>query len=72
MSVLAALTPPFLMCAVVVAAIVAFLRHEMGRSRKGRGIAAEDNSGPTATAGNEDEDEAGSDADAATSARRDG
>jgi hypothetical protein len=30
---LSALTPPLLMCAVVVVAIVAFLRHEMNRSR---------------------------------------
>ncbi len=30
---LSALTPPLLMCAVVIIAIVAFLRHEMGRSR---------------------------------------
>ncbi len=30
---LSALTPPLLMCAVVVIAIVAFLRHEMNRSR---------------------------------------
>jgi hypothetical protein len=29
---LSALTPPLLMCAVVVLAIVAFLRHEMNRS----------------------------------------
>lgn len=29
---LSALTPPLLMCAVVVFAIVAFLRHEMKRS----------------------------------------
>jgi hypothetical protein len=30
---LSALTPPFLMAAVVIIAIVAFLRHEMGRGR---------------------------------------
>lgn len=30
---LSALTPPLLMCAAVVVAIVAFLRHEMNRSR---------------------------------------
>ena len=30
---LAVLTPPLLVCAVVIIAIVAFLRHEMGRSR---------------------------------------
>ena len=30
---IAALTPPLLVCAVVIIAIVAFLRHEMSRSR---------------------------------------
>jgi hypothetical protein len=30
---LSALTPPLLVCAVVIIAIVAFLRHEMRRSR---------------------------------------
>jgi len=33
---LAALTPPFLMAAVVIAAIVLFLRHEMRRGRSQR------------------------------------
>ncbi len=33
---LSVLTPPLLMAAVVVIAIVAFLRHEMHRSRSGR------------------------------------
>lgn len=36
MQVLSALTPPLLVCAVVVIAIAAFLRHEMGRSRTDR------------------------------------
>jgi hypothetical protein len=36
MQALSALTPPLLVCAVVVIAIVAFLRHEMGRSRADR------------------------------------
>jgi hypothetical protein len=35
MKELSVLTPPLLMCAVVVIAIVAFLRHEMHRSRPG-------------------------------------
>ena len=30
---LSVLTPPFLMAAVVIVGIVAFLRHEMGRGR---------------------------------------
>jgi hypothetical protein len=33
---LSVLTPPFLMAAVVIIAIVAFLRHEMGRGRVDR------------------------------------
>jgi hypothetical protein len=36
MQALSALTPPLLVCAVVVIAIVAFLRHEMGHSRTDR------------------------------------
>ena len=33
---LSVLTPPFLVAAVVIIAIVAFLRHEMGRSHVDR------------------------------------
>ena len=36
MNDLAALTPPFLVAAAVIIAIVAFLRHEMGRKRVDR------------------------------------
>jgi hypothetical protein len=36
MQALSALTPPLLVCAVVIIAIVAFLRHEMRRARTGR------------------------------------
>jgi hypothetical protein len=36
MADLSALTPPFLMAAVVIAAIVAFLRHELRRGRADR------------------------------------
>ena len=36
MQVLSALTPPLLVCALVVIAVVAFLRHEIGRSRTDR------------------------------------
>jgi hypothetical protein len=71
MSVLAALTPPFLVCAVVIGAIVAFLRHEMGRARQGRNVRSEDNSGPAATALDDGDGGASGDADAATSVRRD-
>jgi hypothetical protein len=72
MSALAALTPPFLVCAVVIAAIVAFLRHEMGRGRQDSDIDRQDDSGPAAAPRDERDDGAGSGADAATPARRDG
>jgi hypothetical protein len=36
MNDLSVLTPPFLVAAVVIIAIVAFLRHEMGRGRVDR------------------------------------
>jgi hypothetical protein len=36
MNDLSALTPPLLVAAVVVIAVVVFLRHEMGRSRPDR------------------------------------
>jgi FtsZ-interacting cell division protein ZipA len=42
MQALSALTPPLLVCAVVIIAIVAFLRHEMRRSRTDRSGAAGD------------------------------
>jgi hypothetical protein len=71
MSVLAALTPPFLVCAVVVAAIVAFLRHEIGRGRDDRGVGPKENSGLAATTRDERDDRAGSGADAPTSTGRD-
>jgi hypothetical protein len=71
-SVLAALTPPFLVCAVVIAAILAFLRHEMGRGRARRGVGAEDDPGlPPSSPAVEHDDGAGRDVGPATSARRD-
>lgn len=39
---LSALTPPLLVCAVVIIAIVAFLRHEMNRSRADRSAAGDE------------------------------
>ena len=45
---LSALTPPLLVCVVVIIAIVAFLRHEMGRSRSGRPPGEDDTSSPDA------------------------
>jgi len=44
---LSVLTPPFLVAAVVIIAIVAFVRHEMGRGRVDRAD-HEDISGPDA------------------------
>ena len=46
MQALSALTPPLLVCAVVVIAIVAFLRHEMGRSRAGRSAGGDEGEVP--------------------------
>ena len=48
MADLSALTPPFLMAAVVIAAIVAFLRHEL---RRGRAERARQDDIPAATPG---------------------
>ena len=42
MQALSALTPPLLVCAVVIIAIVAFLRHEMRRSRTDRSATGDD------------------------------
>jgi hypothetical protein len=42
MNDLAVLTPPFLVAAAVITAIVAFLRHEMGRKRVDRADLEED------------------------------
>jgi hypothetical protein len=47
MNDLSVLTPPFLVAAVVIIAIVAFLRHEMGRGRVDRAD-PDDNSAPDA------------------------
>jgi hypothetical protein len=50
MNDLSVLTPPFLMAAAVITAIVAFLRHEMGRKRADGADPQEDfpESGPQA------------------------
>jgi hypothetical protein len=71
MNDLAVLIPPFLMCAVVIVAIVAFLRHEMGRKRLDRREDGDDNSAPVPTPADKLDDDAGSDADASASASRD-
>jgi hypothetical protein len=72
MSVLAALTPPFLVCAVVIGAIVAFLRHEMGRGRQDRDVASKGESADAPTATDEIDYGVGSDTETATSRGRDG
>jgi hypothetical protein len=46
MQALSALTPPLLVCAVVIIAIVAFLRHEMSRSRTDRSAAGDETEVP--------------------------
>jgi hypothetical protein len=69
---LAVLTPPFLVCAVVVVAIVAFLRHEMGRARPDRRVDGDDNSAPAPKTADELGEAAGRDSDAAASGSRDG
>jgi hypothetical protein len=70
MSELSVLIPPLLVAAAVIAGIVAFLRHEIGRARPDRQDGDEDNSAP-AMADNAD-DQAGSDEDASAAARQDG
>jgi hypothetical protein len=72
MNDLAALIPPFLMCAVVIIAIFAFLRHEMGRGRQGRRDPDDDISGSAVPAAAKIDGDAGSDADTSASAGRDG
>jgi hypothetical protein len=68
MNDLTVLIPPFLMCAAVITAIVAFLRHEMGRARSAGTDAHEDNFASVPTAADKLDD----DADASASTRRDG
>ncbi|HYK67776.1 MAG TPA: hypothetical protein VEV45_07490 [Streptosporangiaceae bacterium] len=48
MQALSALTPPLLVGAVVIVAIVAFLRHEMRRSRTNRSAPGPEGDVPTA------------------------
>lgn len=71
MSVLAVLTPPFLMCAVVVVAVVTFLRHEMRRGRPDRRPGAADNSGTEASAMDQREHDESADSGSAVSVQRD-
>ena len=61
MTYLSVLTPPFLVCAVVIIAIVAFLRHEIGRGRARRADPADDIPAAPTEAGEEDDSEPGGD-----------
>ncbi len=71
MNDLTALTPPFLVCAIVIVAIVAFVRHEMGRGRADRDEAADDSSTVMRKQANEFDDNAGSGVEASARASRD-
>jgi hypothetical protein len=71
MNDLTALTPPILMCAVVIVAIAAFVRHEMRRGRTDRDEAADDSSTAPGKPAEEFGDNEGSGADASAPARRD-
>ena len=70
MNDLAVLTPPFLVAAAVITAIVAFLRHEMGRKRTDRADLEQDfpEAGPQ-TGNTEDNKSAGDTQTASVSAR---
>jgi hypothetical protein len=68
---LTVLTPPFLMCAVVIIAIVAFVRHEMGRGRPDRGDAIDDSSAVPGDQADEFDSNAGSGAETSAPATRD-
>jgi hypothetical protein len=63
---LAVLTPPFLVAAVVIIAIVAFVRHEMGRARVDRGDPQGNIPGPGPEADDEQDCKAADGAHAAT------
>jgi hypothetical protein len=71
MTYVSVLTPPFLMCAVVIVAIVAFLRHEIGRGRSGQADHADDNSAAPAEASEEVDSEPGTDAGSSATASSD-
>lgn len=57
MKYVSVLTPPFLMGAVVIFAIVAFLRHEIGRARGRRTDTTDNISAPPTEAAEEDDNE---------------
>ncbi len=68
---LAVLTPPLLIAAVVIIAIVAFVRHEIGRGRTDRSDTAGDFSAAARNPADEFDRNAGSGADASAPATRD-
>jgi hypothetical protein len=72
MKYLSVLTPPFLMCAVVVIAVVAFLRHEMGRGRAHRAGQADGISAAQTQHGEEDDNERAADTDSSDVSAADG
>lgn len=71
MNDLAVLTPPFLMAAAVITAIVAFLRHEMGRKRADHADLEEDSPRPESQADNTEDSESAGDTHTASAAARD-
>ncbi len=68
---LSALAPPFLMCAVVVVAIAAFVRHEMGRGRTDRSAATDESSAAMHEQAGEFDGNAGSGAETSAQASTD-
>ena len=68
---LAVLTPPFLMAAAVITAIVAFLRHEMGRKRTDGTDPEEDYPGNEPQADNTEDSESARDTRTASATARD-
>lgn len=71
MSDLAVLTPPFLVAAAVIIAIVAFLRHEMGRKRPDRADLEEDFPAAGPQTDNEEDSKSAGDPDTASASSRD-
>jgi hypothetical protein len=65
MQALSALTPPLLVCAVVIIAIVAFLRHEMGQSHTDRSVTGDEGELPPVPGTADADEEQGKPADIA-------
>jgi hypothetical protein len=71
MNDLAVLTPPFLVAAAVITAIVAFLRHEMGRKRVHRADLEADFPAPGPQPDNAEDSQSAGDTRAASASARD-